>query len=60
MENLRVKVLASEGLQTLYALTDPQAIANTLSSELNRVIDELAPQKGYRLIRIINLTLHRT
>ena len=26
VENLRVEVLASEGLQTLYALTDPQVI----------------------------------
>ena len=56
VENLRVEVMASEPLQTLYALTDPQTIACTLSNELSRIIDKLAPPKGYRLIKIINLT----
>ena len=45
VENLRVEVMASEPLQTLYTITDPQVIACTLSDELNRIIDKLAPPR---------------
>ena len=52
LEALRVEVLKSEPLETLYKLKDPEIIANVLSNKFNCIIDKISPQKRVVVERI--------